>query len=182
MNALPTPPALIKRRIVYIDEQVQKRLLVALVALEILLVAGALWMLYLQLNGVVEANLYRVHLSEKTRIYPLLLKTALFGLSGLVVINIAALWMANHVWARHVNAILEPLNLLVTRSREMDFSADAPTEISHEVVTLGLRWRERERQRLARLRDEIAKLDSHAGDTERTRASLEAIRALLPDK
>jgi len=184
MNAVPQSNS-IKRRIIYVDDKVQKGLLLALLALEILLVIGTLWVLYLQLGKVVDDNLYRVHVSNKPLIYSLLLKTPLIGLSGMVVINIVMLWVAGRVWIRRVSSIVKPFMELMSKVEALDFSEDAAVHAPHKVVDLALAWRHTKRQRLLRLRAEIAKLDelgdlSGAEAQRRARAVLEEIRKLLP--
>ncbi|MCR4299855.1 MAG: hypothetical protein NUV75_14090 [Gallionella sp.] len=185
MNTIPQS-SFIKRRIVYVDDEVQKGLLIALVMIEILLVAGTLRVLYSQMGDVVEANLYRVHFSGKPHLYPLLLETALIGLSGLVAINVLMLWIAGWVWMRHVNSIVKPLRELLGKDEALDFSEDAAVHAPHKVVDLALAWRHTKRQRMLKLRTEIAKLSelgdlSDAGARHHARASLEAIRKLLPN-
>ena len=184
MNTTPQSNP-IKRRIIYVDGKVQKGLLLALLALEILLVIGTLWVLYLQLGKVVDDNLYRVQLYNKPHIYPLLLKTALIGLSGMIVINIVVLWVAGRVWVSHVNSIVKPFMELMSKVEALDFSEDEAVDVQHKVVDLSLAWRHNDRQRLLQLRAEIAKLDelgdmSGAEAQRRARASLEDIRKLLP--
>ena len=183
MNAIPQSNS-IKRRM-YVDDKVQKGLLLALLALEIMLVIGTLWVLYLQLGKVVDNHLYRVHPSNKSLLYPLLLKTPLIGLSGMVVINIVMLWVASRVWIRHVSSIVKPFMELMSKVEALDFSEDAAVHAPHKVVDLALAWRHTKRQRLLRLRREIAKLDelgdlSGAEAPRRARASLEEILKLLP--
>lgn len=174
----------IKRHIIYVDDKVQKGLLLALLALEIMLVIGTLWVLYVQLGKVVDDNLYRVHLSNKPHIYPLLLETALIGLSGLAAINIVVLWIAGRVWADHVNSIVKPFRELMGKVEALDFSEDAAVHAPHKVVDLALTWRHAQRLRLLRLRAEIAKLKglgelSDAEAQRSARATLEEIRKLL---
>lgn len=185
MNPIPKSN-LVKRRIIYVDDKVQKGLLIALVTLEVLLIAGTLWMLYVQMGEVVDANLYRVHFSDKPNIYPLLLKTALVGVIGLIAINVLVLWVAGWVWARHVDSILKPFRELIGKVEALDFSEDAAIAIPHKVVDLALAWRHSKRQDMLRLRREIARLDelgdlSDAGAQQRARALLEAIREQLPN-
>lgn len=185
MNTIPQSN-FVKRRIVYVDDKVQKGLLIALVTLEILLVVGTIWVLYSQMGDVVEANLYRSHLSDKPHLYPPLLETALAGLSGLVAINVLMLWVAGWVWIRHVNSIVKPFRELLGKDEALDFSEDTAAHAPHKVVDLALAWRHTKRQRMLKLRAEIAKLNelgelSDAVARHHARASLEAIRKLLPD-
>ncbi len=179
---MPTPPKIIKRRIVYVDHSVQRWLLIALVSLEIILVGGALWLLYLQLINAVEANLYRAHAVGKPDIYPLI-KMALIGLSGLLAINLFVLWIVDRLWARHLASILRPLTELITRVEALDFSPDELSAKPHKVVELAHTWRETERQRLLALRAAINQLDVSGptgGSADKNRAILETIRKLLP--
>ena len=180
----PSPSSDVKRRTVYVDGAVQKWLLIALVALEILLISAALWVLYLQLSELLEANLYRSHFSDKPHVYPLLFKNALIGLGGLVAINIVVLWVADRLWSRHVNSILRPVLELLGKVEGLDFAEASPPAASHRVIGLAYRWRKAERERLLRLRAEIARLEasdiSSAANQEHTRAVLTAICRLLP--
>lgn len=185
MNQTPKSN-LVKRRIIYVDDKVQKGLLIALVTLEVLLIAVTLWVLYVQMGEVVDANLYRVHFSDKPNVYPLLLKTILGGVIGMIAINVLVLWIAGWVWMRHVNSIIKPFRELVGKVEALDFSEDAAAHVPHQVVDLALSWRRTKRQRLLKLRTEIAKLNdlgdlSDAAVRVRARASLEAIRELLPN-
>lgn len=181
---MPAQPDMIKRRTIYVDDSVQKWLLVALVTLEIMLITSALWLLYLQLISTVEANLYRAHAVGKPDIYPLL-KAALIGLGGLLAINIIVLWIADRLWARHLASILQPFMALVNKVETLDFSAGSLPAKPHEVVNLARSWRDTERQRLLNLRAAINQLEA-PGETssdeqkERLRAALETIRQFLP--
>lgn len=184
MNTHSTQPDLTKRHIRYIDVSVQKWLLIALVALEILLVTGALWVLYLQLIGTVEANLYRAHSVGKPDIYPLL-QTALIGLGSFLIINLIALWIADRLWARRLKLILQPFMELMHKAEKLDFSADAQESKPHKVVELAHIWRTTERQRLINLRTAINQLNTSGGalspaGKEHMRATLETILKLLP--
>lgn len=184
MNTPSTQPGLTKRRIKYVDDAVQKGLLITLVALEILLVSVTLWILYLQLIGTVEANLYRAHSAGKPDINPLL-QTALIGLGGFLVINIIVLWVADRLWARRLKSILQPFTELMLKTEKLDFSSDTHQFKPHKLVEVAQIWRSAERQRLINLRKAIHQL-SESGETpsqtdkERTRATLETILKLLP--
>lgn len=184
MMNTPVKQNLIKRRIIYVDASVQKWLLVALVMLEILLISGALWLLYVQMINTIEANLYRAHAVAKPDIYSLM-RVALIGLGGLLIINIAVLWMVDRLWARQLATIIKPLMAMVSKVEMLDFSADAPVTRQHEVVNLAHTWRNTERQRLLNLRAAINQLDVSseaptAAQQGQMRATLEAIRKLLP--
>jgi len=175
----------LKRRTIYLDDKVQKGLLIALVTLEILLIVGTLLMLYLQMSEIVDANLYRVQISGRQDILPLLLKTALVGVVGLVSINILVLWIAGWVWVRHVDSILKPFRELIGKVEALDFSEDKDMAVTHEVVNLALAWRNSRRQDLLKMHREIARLGdlgdlSGVGMRAQACASLEVILELCP--
>jgi len=177
----------IKRRIVYVDDKVQKGLLIALVTLEVTLIVATLWMLYVQMGAVVDANLYRVHFVTTPNIYPLLLKTALIGVVGLIVVNALMLWIAGWVWARHVDSILQPFRELIGKVESLDFRVDKAVDIPHNIVSLALTWRNTKRQNLRLLRQEIAQLNelddlSNVETQQRASEILKAIRRLLPNQ
>lgn len=170
-----------KRRIIYIDDNIQKRLLIVLVTLEVLLIASTLWILYVQMSEIVEASLYRIHIIQNQSIYPLLLKTILIGLMGLIAVNGLMLWVVSWIWTRHVDSILNPFRKLVSKVETLDFREEEPISISHKVVELALAWRHFNRQNMLKLRQEISQLDELEGFPQTpilTQTRLEKIRKL----
>ena len=170
-----------KRRIIYIDDNIQKRLLIALVALEVLLIAGTLWILYIQMSEIVEANLYRIHIIQNQNIYPLLLKTIMMGLIGLIAVNALMLWVVSSIWTRHLDSILNQFRKLVSKVEALDFREDEPISIPHKVVELALAWRFFNRQNMLKLRQEISLLDEievSPNTPNLTQSRLEKIRKL----
>jgi hypothetical protein len=178
---LPSESNSTKRRIIYVDDRIQMWLLVALVTLEVLLITGTLWMLYIQMSEVLEANLYRIHFSQKQSIYPLLLKTILIGLVGLITVNALMLWLISWAWTRHVDSILNPFRNLVSKVEALDFREDEPMKIPHKVVELTLAWRYSNRQQMLILRQAISQLNEFKGspDTQAVmKSKLETIKEL----
>ena len=170
-----------KRRIIYIDDNIQKRLLIALVTLEVLLIASTLWILYIQMSEIVEANLYRIHIIQNQGIYPLLLKTIMIGLIGLIAVTALMLWVVSWIWARYVDSILNPFKKLVSKVETLDFREEEPISIPHKVVELALAWRHFNRQNMLKLRQEISQLDELEGFPQTpilTQSRLEKIRKL----
>ena len=170
-----------KRRIIYIDDNIQKRLLIALVTLEVLLIASTLWILYIQMSEIVEANLYRIHIIQNQGIYPLLLKTIMIGLIGLIAVNALMLWVVSWIWARYVDSILNPFRKLVSKVETLDFREEEPISIPHKVVELALGWRHFNRQNMLKLRQEISQLDELESFPQTpilTQSRLEKIRKL----
>lgn len=167
MNTLPKSPPSEQphqRSIQYIDQALQKWLLVALVALEVLILAGAGAILYFRLDALVEESLYRVHLAGQPSMLSVLLEESLLIVVGLIAINLFALFVADRVWARHVRGILVALRKLLTSVRNLDLREEAVAEIlpKHEVLRVGLTWHRAERARHLALGESIAALERMA--------------------
>lgn len=167
MNTLPkssTPAQPHQRSIQYIDQALQKWLLIALVFLEVLILAGAGAILYFRLDAAVEDSLYRVHLAGQPSMLSVLLKESLQIVVGLIAINLLALFAADRIWARHVRNILGALRKLLSSVRDLDLREETVTEISpsHEVLIAGLEWHRTERERHRALRKSIAALERMA--------------------
>ena len=81
MKSVPTPSSqpgsVHQRKIHYIDHVLQKRLLVALVLLEIIIVSAAGALLYYRLNAIVEENLYRIHFDSQPSMLSVWLRESL---------------------------------------------------------------------------------------------------------
>lgn len=181
MNTLPKSPNPAQphqRNIQYIDQALQKWFLVALVTLEVLILAGAGAILYFRLDAAVEESLYRVHMAGQPSMLSVLLKESLQIVVGLIAINLIALFVADRIWARHVRGILSELRKLLSSVRDLDLREDTVTGIlpRHEVLSVGLDWHRAERERHLALRESIAALDRMV---EQTDTSGDAFRAGL---
>lgn len=181
MNTLPkssTPAQPHQRSIKYIDQALQKWFLLALVALEVLILTGAGAVLYFRLDAAVEEGLYRVHLAGQPSMLTVLLKESLQIVVGLIAINLIALFVADRIWARHVRGILVALRKILRSVRDLDLREEKVAEIlpSHEVLTAGLQWHRTERERHLALRKSIAALEHLAKQLE---TSDDAFRAGL---
>ena len=186
MNTRTIPEsAVVRRKIHYVDHAVQKWLIVALLALEVTLMATALWILHGQLSEIIDQNLYRIHQHEGPSIFAQLLAETLTVLAWLVAANVVALVIADRVWAHYLNSILSPFAAMMGRVEELDLGEDQPPRRSHETLELAVAWRKNERQRCQSIRDEIAGLDPQQDFSDprargELRASLERLRQLLP--
>lgn len=181
MNILPkssTPEQSHQRNVTYIDQALQKWLLVALVALEVLILLGAGAILYFRLDAAVEDSLYRVHLASQPSMLSVLLKESVQIVVGLIAVNLIALLVADRIWARHVRGILGALRIILQSVRDLDLREETVSEISprHEILVVGLEWHRTERKRHLALRKSIAALEHMA---KQSNTSDDAFRAGL---
>ncbi|MDP2369655.1 hypothetical protein [Rhodoferax sp.] len=141
-----------KRHIVLVDHALQRSLLVALVVLEVLVVASAIAVLYQALANIADENLYRIHFSGELSVLSLLLREGLHVLAGMLAVNLLALIVADRVWAFYVNRILRNLDRLMSASEQLDFRSQAPSAFDHAVLAQAVAWRVNAAAQLAQAR------------------------------
>ncbi len=175
-------PAARRRRMHYLDHSVQRSLLVAMVALEVVLVAAATWQLHWHLNELIEENLYRVHLADAGTTLAQLVPEA-FGVLGVfAAVNVIALVIAEGIWSRHSNQVVREFSVLIDKTRRLDFAGDDEVRRPHEVLDNALAWRAGARARFVAIRGHIATLEAAAAaakDRQGLETALQDLRRLL---
>jgi hypothetical protein len=176
-TATVSNPASRRRRIRYIDQGLQKWLVVAVV-LEVAAAAAAVGLLYLRLSGLIEDNLYRVHFAAVDSMAPTALHDGLMLMLAFVAINVLALLTATVVWGRYVGNILRDFVAVIEKTLRMDFSEDTERQGQHEVLALAGQWRAKERERLAAISAQVGLLNTADADAGEQRATPEVLRRL----
>lgn len=150
-----------RRSIRYIDVQLQRWLMLALVLLELLILVVGVGYLYFGFNAILEARLYSIHLPEGGGVQPeILLIIKVVG--AMFLVNIVALVIADQLWRRQVNGVLMGFRESSRRIGGLDFR-DTGSAGHHELTILTQQWREQERAHWLRLEAEIVSLDSSDG-------------------
>lgn len=189
MNSSASSPPPIQphqRKIHYVDQTLQKWLLIALILLEVLILAVAGAVLYFRLDAAVEESLYRVHLADQPTMLTVLLKESLAIVAGLIAVNLLGLLVADRIWANHVRGILSALRSLLSSVQNLDLREERLAEITprHEVLRVGLEWHRAERERHLALRESMLVLEQLAAQpgtsNEEFRAGLLAFCQVLP--
>ncbi len=169
-----------RRRVRYIDQAIQRGLLIALVLMEVALVAVSTWLMDLRLHQLLEESLYRSHFAGSPLGFGSLLKEGGLMMGAFVLVNLVALIAADAVWASYVNGVLSGLRARLRRVAQLDFTPQAPGSVEHPVLALSERWIEAERRRLVQVRTLIEKLAARAPDPEAMRGLVEELRGVLP--
>ena len=185
--ALPTPPsptagATYRRHIKYVDSAVQRPLMAALIALEVLLVIAATLLAYWHLNNQVDESLYRVHITHTGPVWRKLLGQGFWLLGVFAAINLLALAVADALWSRRENAVIADFGAIIAKTQVLDFSADNTTGDHHAVIDLAHNWRNHERKRFTAVREQVAKLEALAasgGSTQEAQQALDSLKHLL---
>lgn len=171
-----------RRRRHYIDARLQGRLLVWLVAGELLLFAAALIAVGWGMDAAVEASLYRVHQSSDS--LPVLLRQLAWIVPIVLVVNLLAVAWAERRWRRRVTDILARLEPMLARIGRGDLRPlpDAPDSGDHPVLAAARDWHDRERARFLAARRIIDDLPEDPGtDPEAIRKALAELKRVLPD-
>lgn len=162
-----------------VDHTLQQSLLVALVVMETVLVAVAIWFLYQALAKIVDDNLYRVHFGGRVNVLALLVSEGSPVLAAMLGVNFLALLVADRIWAWYVDGILDQLDRLMAAARRLDFSAPAGGHFHHTVLEQAGAWRAHEAACLAARRAHIGALPAQLPADPRARAALAVTLAQL---
>lgn len=174
-----------QRRRKLIDARLQGILLVALVVLEVGLLAGATLYLFHQFSVIIDQNLFVIHRSAQRPLLPAFLKEMGTVVMIMSVLNTLALLVAHKLWVRHIQVVTQDFRDRLERIRALDFRAhDDRAGPRHEVLERLEQWRQAEDRRYAELAGLLAQLPAPEGgysDAERARIAelLERCRALL---
>lgn len=172
------------RHIHYLDHSIQKWLLVGLVTMEVMLVAIAMWILYITLSDVIEQEMYHVHFAGDPSVFSHLLNEGMKMLGVILLVNLVALVVVDRIWAYWVNGILRSLMTLIDASIQLDFSEKSHILCNHTVLMHAMAWRYAEFFRIQGLRHDIHTLPSVLPATAKERediaAGLKKIMDALP--
>lgn len=171
-----------QRRIHYVDESIQKWLLVGLVLLEMALAAGLTWLMYARLSAVVEDNLYRIHMADVQPIGAQLLHESARLLGIFVAVNLAALVLVDLLWRRYVQSILRAFRQMMAKIAALDFSVDPALQRRHQLLDLTEQQRRMDRERLTAVRNRLTQLVAaqQAGDAAAVQQALDALDQVIP--
>ncbi|HEY0844614.1 MAG TPA: hypothetical protein VGE12_04575 [Noviherbaspirillum sp.] len=171
-----------RRRIVYVDHVLQKWLLAALVVLECVLTGLAIWGLYLILGDLIDRNMYRVHFSPDDDILRDFAVEGAKILIGTGVINLAAIILADRIWAVYVGSIVRGLDKVMLAARDLDLMQRRDVRRTHVLLDRVLRWQRSESLRLRRIRHSVRHLPDTLPETEEERAAVAAHLRIVHDR
>lgn len=171
-----------RRRRYYVDSSLQRSLMVAMVALEVFLVALSIWLAHWQLIELIDQSMYRMNVAHTGPTLMRLAEKGFVVLGLFAVVNVVALMVAAKIWSRHENLVLQDFAKLIAKTRALDFSGDPQTCRQHQVLALASTWRALEQARFAAVRELVARLDgtNPAGESLREiRAAVTRLNKLL---
>ena len=181
-NKQTMPPHRRHRR--FIDASIQGRLLVALIGLELVLFAGAMVWLYLDLSAIIEEHLYRVHYADAGGPSPLL-ATLFTIIPAILLVNLLALWLADTIWRAYIRRIVNQLRRMLERISKLDLRERPEDEnVQHEVIDRARKWLANEREEFQAIKNAVNTLPdtidfSDKKELDRVKGVLQELQTLF---
>ncbi|MDH5181099.1 MAG: hypothetical protein OEZ39_10705 [Gammaproteobacteria bacterium] len=175
-----------RRRRRFIDKQVQGKLLWGLITIELLLFASGMLVVYLDMQGTLEENMYRVHqLTPGGR--PLLFRELLITVPWIILININLMIVADRIWKRNVQLIVAQLQAVLEKVRKLDLRSLTIDAEQHEVLKNAESWFAIERGRYHSIQSGANQLPdqvifSNQGQVNQLRNQLAELQDQLPHR
>ncbi|GAB4348661.1 MAG: hypothetical protein Kow006_09580 [Gammaproteobacteria bacterium] len=168
-----------QRRRHYIDYQIQRWMIVGLIALEVLLLGWAVLALYNGLSDAVNEQLYLIHGRPASDRAPLFIDLALEVLGAILLINVVALVIADLFWGQYVRWILRQYHQILARLTELDFRDPGDRSRSHRLIELLESWRVREEEVWREIRAGITSVASPIASERELTGRKERLNHLL---
>ena len=174
-----------RRRRRFVDKVIQGQLLLALIIIESLLFTIGMVVIYNDLQGVIQDNIYRVH-QEVASGRPILMKELLMIFPWIISINLLILVYVDRRWKKIVRGILRHLQDILHRVKRLDLRVYPVQQNEHEVLQKAKGWLDKERDRysslIARMNELPDTIDMNDHDAVyHARERLKSMSRLLPD-
>lgn len=144
----------------YLSRPLQGNLIIAIVILEISLLAAIMIFLHMRFSAMIEHDLYAIHSSSQT---DLLFEFAeQIGLSAfwLLCINTIFLYFILRFWSRQVKTLIGSLRKSMDQISRLHFpEQDADTALTHELQAILKKWFSVEQTRISELKQEVTGIE-----------------------
>ncbi|MBF0295643.1 MAG: hypothetical protein HQL96_10690 [Magnetococcales bacterium] len=160
-----------------LDYRLQMGMLVTLIVLEILLIGGGLTYLHIRLGGVIESQLYRIHVAHR-EIFLLIWEEALPVLVVMLAVNLMGLLAADRIWVKYARLVLGRFTVLTNQVADLDLRVVPDTPGVHGALDQLLACRHEERERLLAIRRLLSGVEELS--EEALAGRLHEMIALLP--
>ena len=166
-----------KRHLHYINPAIQKHLIIALVFIELLLISLTVFWLYLDMNQLIEDNMFKIHIQNTLSIefFAVRLLQAAFIL---LIINIIFASLILWYWRNYIMHILTPLDEIATSIQNLDFTIVPDISVQHDTTQIAGQWLNHEKNKLTEIRQKISMIN--VDKPESTDDILLTCKRLLP--
>lgn len=136
----------------YVDDRLQRQLIIGLAMLQVTLVCAAFLWLYLGLDRLIAEKLYQIHPASDRSALDQLLLLILPALTGMVAIDVVALSIADRFWNAHITRVIESFTYHVSAIANLDFRPLPSMASDHELIVRASAWLATERELWLRLK------------------------------
>jgi len=163
----------------FVDGALQGRLIWPLVVFEIAVFAFAMVFVYIELEAVIDSQLYRVHraIVPEQGLSPVL-QAVLVALPWILVPNAILIVFIARQWHGRVKAVVEPLDDLFRAAEQLDLRQRTLRVDTHDVLMRATLWHDAQRARCAALRRTLEQLSGITQGADRE-PELAAVREHL---
>lgn len=170
-----------QRRKHFIDSRLQGRLILLMVALEIIILAAAMFYLDYRFAHLIEHDLYSIHRINQADMLSAFAEQIGWVVFEMVILNAMMLFIAHYIWSRQISSVVQVFRNDLYQIRSLQFiELEHVKNPVHELLTLLDRWYTNERNRIAALKQEIKQvnIEDHYQDSDLQTIRDQIIRCL----
>ena len=167
-----------KRSHHFINFGLQNRLIISLIVLELVLISVSVFVVYLDMNQIIEDNMFRIHI-KNTLSVEYFAGRVLQVMFVLLLVNILLASFIVWRWRLYVNSIVMPLQATVSSIHKLDFTLTAEKPVRHDAVIIADQWLHREKDRFTEVRKLLSGIN--LDETQNALESLSRCRRLIEE-
>jgi len=149
-----------QRKKLFIDRGLQGRLILLMVALEIILLAIAMFYLNYRFASIIEHDLYAIHRISQADMLSVFAEQIAWVVFTMVILNAVMLFIAHYLWSRQISSVVQIFRNDLNHIRALQLvELDDAGKPAHELLTLLNLWYSNERRRIAALKQETGRIN-----------------------
>jgi hypothetical protein len=149
-----------QRKKIFIDSRLQGRLILLMVALEIIILAAAMFYLDYRFANLIEHDLYSIHRLNQADMLSAFAKQIGWVVFEMGILNAVMLFIAHYIWSRQISSVVQVFRNDLYQIRSLQFiELDHFKKPVHELLTLLDLWYSKERRRIAAVKQEIGQIN-----------------------
>ena len=171
-----------RRKIKFVDQEIQGYLMVSLIVLESIMVTIAMTYLYFRFNDTFDDSIYQIHPSSSDSIYKLLGTEMAWVVVIMSIINFTALFIAHLLWLRHINKIITFFRASMFRVKKLSLNFPKSEQVpKHDLTSQLIKWQQHEQIRAQQINHIIDALPTQPDEinSESLSRSIKQLQTLL---
>jgi hypothetical protein len=157
-----------RRKIKYVDKDIQGYLMTLLITLELLMVIIAILYLHQSFNQIFDATIFKTHPNKEQPLYISLLIEMFWVVAVMSSINFIALFIAHKLWVRHINKIIVFLTKTMNCTKQLSLQFPTSAQVPHHDLTTQIKcWQTHEIKRATKINNLIQQMPEHLDDIKK---------------